>query len=145
MDTAVGGTGAMPARDHADETGESPDGGRSAPSSRRDRHDSRDRRPHGKVKETRRVDLKQALLRLEPVEGEATRGGSLDGASRSSAPAPAAGCCWTMEAWLDHPNGHVANPRVVLEQLFRLSPEEQARVQVTREAILREDGAPLAG
>ena len=50
-----------------------------------------------------------------------------------------------MDAWLDHPQGHVANPRVVPEQLFHFSPEEQARVQVTREAILREDGMPLAG
>jgi hypothetical protein len=118
MDTVVGGTGAMPARD---------------------------RRPPGKVKETRRVDLKQALLRLEPAGTAAIRDANRDGTPASSAPGPVPGCSWIMEAWLDHPRGHVANPRVVLEQLFHFSPEEQARVQVTREAILREDSTPLAG
>jgi radical SAM family uncharacterized protein/radical SAM-linked protein len=136
MDTAVGGTGAMPARDHV---------GDSASAGARDRNDSRDRRPPGKVKETRRVDLKQALLRLEPAGVEASPDVNRDGNEAVAAPGPAPGSSWIMEAWLDHPRGHVANPRVVLEQLFRLSPEEQARVHVTREAILREDGTHLAG
>ena len=118
MDTAVGGTGATPARD---------------------------RLLPGKMKETRRVDLRQALLRLEPAAFEATQDANGNGTPASFGAASATGSSWIMEAWLDHPRGHVANPRVVLEQLFHLSPEEQARVQVTREAILREDGTPLAG
>ena len=97
------------------------------------------------MKGTRRVDLKQALLRLEPAGVEASPDVNRDGNEAVAVPGPAPGSSWIMEAWLDHPRGHVANPRVVLEQLFRLSPEEQARVHVTREAILREDGTRLVG
>jgi hypothetical protein len=79
------------------------------------------RRPRERPREVRRVDLKKALLRLEP-DGDAV---------------------WIMEAWLEHPEGQVANPRVVLEQFFQLTPEEQARVRVTRTAILGANGAPV--
>ncbi len=106
-----------------------------------DARDARGRRPQGKGKTIRRVDLKQAVLRLEPTEPD--RSTHPDPPAEPRSPAPRA--TWSMELWLDHPGGHVANPRVVLEQLFHLSPEEQARVQVTREAILGPDGAALVG
>jgi hypothetical protein len=146
MEPVAGDSGATPSRDLGDdhpaaisrgpednERAASAEGDRSETTgpprrARRDSSDARGRRSPGKTKETRRVDLKLALLRLEPAGPD---------------PAPANASAWTLELWLDHPGGHVANPRVVLEQLFHLSPEEQARVRVTREAILGEDGTPL--
>jgi len=62
----------------------------------------------------RPVDLKQAIIRSAIDDA-----GSLD-----------------LELYLQHPSSQVANPRVVLEKLFQLSPPEQARVLVVRTALL---------
>lgn len=48
----------------------------------------------------------------------------------------------SLDLYLAHPDGQTANPRVVLEQLFALSPEEQALVRIVREVFL--DGAGRA-
>ena len=48
-----------------------------------------------------------------------------------------------LELYLARDDGQVCNPKVVLERLFRLGPEEQARVRVRRVALLREDGTPI--
>jgi radical SAM family uncharacterized protein/radical SAM-linked protein len=139
MDAAPAASGTV----GAGESG--PPGTHTVAPARTGRRDSRDRRTGGKPKEARMVDLKRALLRLEPVGIGAPTAGSSRQDRSATASEIAGGSSWTLEAWLDEPNGQVANPRVVLEQLFGLSPEEQARVHVTREAILREDGTPLAG
>ncbi|MCC7143435.1 MAG: TIGR03960 family B12-binding radical SAM protein [Candidatus Eisenbacteria bacterium] len=94
----------------------------------RDRHANRGRANRGRANRggkddaPRTVDLKQAIIRLE--FGSDAR--ALD-----------------LEVFLAHANGQVANPKVILERLFLLGPEEQARVRILREAILRADGRLL--
>lgn len=72
-------------------------------------------------KETRMVDLRQAIVRMDLVEPEQVE----------------------LELWLVHPKGQTANPRIVMERLFLLSPELQARVGVVRTALLDRAGDPL--
>ncbi|MBK8232561.1 MAG: DUF2344 domain-containing protein [Candidatus Eisenbacteria bacterium] len=94
----------------------------------RDRHANRGRANRGRANRggkddaPRTVDLKQAIIRLE--FGSDAR--ALD-----------------LEVFLAHANGQVANPKVILERLFLLGPEEQARVRILRGAILRADGRLL--
>ena len=73
-------------------------------------------------KEVRRVDLRQAIVRMEAAGSD-----RLD-----------------LELWLAHPRGQTANPRIVMERLFLLSPESQARVGVVRTALLDQAGLPLS-
>lgn len=69
----------------------------------------------------RTVDLRKAVLALTP-HGESTL---------------------ALELWLARDDGQVCNPKVVLERLFRLSPEDQALVRIRRTALLREDGTAI--
>ena len=48
-----------------------------------------------------------------------------------------------LELFLAREDGQVANPRVVLERLFRLAPETQALLRVVRVALLAESGDPI--
>jgi radical SAM family uncharacterized protein/radical SAM-linked protein len=78
-------------------------------------------------KPIRLVDLKRAIVRVEfpaGVEGEYLS-------------------IMLLDLHLEHPERQVANPRVILEQLFHLSPEEQAQVGMARTALLDEDGGAL--
>jgi radical SAM family uncharacterized protein/radical SAM-linked protein len=72
--------------------------------------------------EVRTVDLRKAIVEiaLEP------------GARRME-----------LELFLAREDGQVANPRVVLERLFRLAPETQALLRVVRVALLAESGDPI--
>jgi len=79
------------------------------------------------------VDLRRAITRLEPIAGEAGSQSEPDRGGAAPAPGPAA---LFLELHLEHPQGHTANPWIVLERLFLLSPEEQARVRVRRQALL---------
>lgn len=94
----------------------------------------RDRAREGR--EAKRVDLKKAVvgLRWRDANDPDPADGSRSGSARLD-----------LELYLQRDDGQVANPKVLLERLFRLSPEEQARVRITRASILSEDGEPLAG
>lgn len=48
-----------------------------------------------------------------------------------------------LELFLARDDGQVANPRVVLERLFRLAPEKQARLRVVRTELLTESGTAI--
>jgi hypothetical protein len=48
-----------------------------------------------------------------------------------------------LELFLSRDDGQIANPRVVLERLFRLAPEKQARLRVVRTELLTESGTPI--
>ena len=89
----------------------------------------------------RMVDLKKAIVKMEIREAAGVPAPAVVGAiGRGAVPRPTL----ELELHLDHPEGQVANPRVILEQLFRLPPEEQARVRVIRTALLDEDGRPVS-
>lgn len=77
---------------------------------------------HSAGKPVRTVDLRKAIVEiaLEP------------GARRME-----------LELFLAREDGQVANPRVVLERLFRLAPETQALLRVVRTAILTATGEPI--
>ena len=87
------------------------------------------------------VDLKQAIASPVPTAAVAT---STAAGGDSGGPGAAPGSTLELELHLDHPDGQVANPRVILEQLFRMTPEEQARVRVIRTALLDEEGKPVS-
>ncbi|MFN8548270.1 MAG: TIGR03960 family B12-binding radical SAM protein [Candidatus Eisenbacteria bacterium] len=86
----------------------------------RDRHGMRGHEPEA----IRRVDLKRAVVRLEGLPDLA----QLD-----------------LELFLARQDGQVANPKVLLERLFLLSPEEQALARITRLALVRKDGRRIGG
>ncbi|MCA9726084.1 MAG: TIGR03960 family B12-binding radical SAM protein [Candidatus Eisenbacteria bacterium] len=48
-----------------------------------------------------------------------------------------------LELFLAREDGQVANPRVLLERLFRFGPESQARIRVVRTELLTEAGQPI--
>ncbi len=48
-----------------------------------------------------------------------------------------------LELYLARDDGQVCNPKVILERLFRMSPEEQAKVRICRTAVLRENGRAI--
>ena len=48
-----------------------------------------------------------------------------------------------LELYLARPDGQVCNPKVLLERLFLLSPEDQARVRIVRTALVDEEGEAL--
>lgn len=74
------------------------------------------------AKAVRTVDLRKAILRVD-LEPDASR--------------------MELDLFLARDDGQVANPRVVLERLFRLSPEKQALVRVVRVALLADSGEPI--
>lgn len=106
-------------------------GDRRAPAGRTPRGRSARGRPGNPA--PRVVDLRRAITRLEPIAGEAGSRSEPDRGGAAPAPGPAA---LFLELHLEHPQGHTANPWIVLERLFLLSPEEQARVRVRRQALL---------
>jgi len=48
-----------------------------------------------------------------------------------------------IELFLARPDGQVCNPKVILERLFLLSPEDQARVRIVRTALIDSEGDRL--
>lgn len=118
----------------APESGLPETGGSSEPSVPSEpRSPRRDERPRGRSKgkgkdrdrAPRMVDLKHAIHRLD---FDANFGKE---------------CALEIELYLQHPDGHVANPRVVLEKLLLLSPEEGARVGIVRTTLLSKEGTPV--
>jgi radical SAM family uncharacterized protein/radical SAM-linked protein len=96
--------------------------------------------PHGEV---RRVDLKQAVvaMKLCGLDASAPANANGDPARRYRLDQQAEACTsLEFDLYLIHPDGQVANPRVILEKLFRVGPEEQARIRVVRTALLDGSG-----
>lgn len=90
-------------------------------------HPRRGDRRGARAREVRRVDLRQAIVRLDHEPASSDRDEAI-----------------ILDLWLEHPRGQTANPWILLERLFLLPPEVQARVRVIRTALLHEDGTPLS-
>ncbi len=72
------------------------------------------------------VDLRRAIESMQLSDDDPTRQQEL-----------------LLELHLARTDGQVANPKVVLERLFLLGPEEQAKLRITRTSLLRRDGRVL--
>jgi hypothetical protein len=83
----------------------------------------------------RQVELKEAILGMRFLDEDGGSGGAPQDPSGTGR--------LEMELRLEHPQGHTANPRVVLERLLGLTPEEQAAARVARCALLDQSGNPV--
>lgn len=137
-----GGQESGPEPDRGQRSERARDGGQR---SKRARDGGQERRGDRHAGAVRTVDLKQAIASLEALYKPASAAGAQEDAgltpateAQDAAGLPPAEL--RLELHLVHASGQTANPRIVLEKLFGLSPEEQALVGVIRMRLMQEDG-----